>query len=143
MGSLLSIKSIILSYCSMLAAEIVQQDSPLSASSFFELIFDFYIHLMLDNFEDGQLDTFKENVQKFLDAGINCLSGSYNLVFIVIKTAISTKLQILQCTFEHLLWLQYKEEGECPSGFSVGDWSDGSGECCCDPGYQPEHPDSM
>ena len=51
---------------------------------------------MLDNFEEGQLDTFKENVQKFLDAGIHCLSGSYNLVFIVIKTAISTKLQILQ-----------------------------------------------
>ena len=54
---------------------------------------------MLDNFEEGQLDTFKENIQKFLDAGINCLSGSYNLVFIVIKTAISTKLQILQVKY--------------------------------------------
>ena len=51
---------------------------------------------MLDNFEDGQLETFKENIQNFLDAGVKCLSGSYNLVFIVIKTAISIKLQILQ-----------------------------------------------
>merc|ERR1712240_479100 len=27
--------------------------------------------------------------------------------------------------------------GECPVGYQLGDWSDDSGECCCDPSYQP------
>merc|ERR1719285_486944 len=27
--------------------------------------------------------------------------------------------------------------GECPAGFEIGDWSDDSGECCCDPSNQP------
>merc|ERR1719237_1595777 len=30
--------------------------------------------------------------------------------------------------------------GECPAGFELGDWSDDSGECCCDPSNQPEPP---
>merc|ERR1712223_2091507 len=27
--------------------------------------------------------------------------------------------------------------GECPVGYQLGDWSDDSGESCCDPSYQP------
>ena len=27
--------------------------------------------------------------------------------------------------------------GECPVSYALGDWSDGSGECCCDPYNQP------
>merc|ERR550517_1775673 len=34
--------------------------------------------------------------------------------------------------------------GECPAGFEIGDWSDDSGECCCDPSNQPiEEPEDV
>jgi len=31
---------------------------------------------------------------------------------------------------------------ECPAKYAVGDWSDGSGECCCDPYNQPDGDDA-
>ena len=42
---------------------------------------------------------------------------------------------------ETLLWTQLNISGECPASYSIGDWSDGSGECCCDPYNQPDEGD--
>ena len=39
---------------------------------------------------------------------------------------------------EILLWTQFNTSGECPANYALGDWSDGSGECCCDPYNQPD-----
>ena len=36
-----------------------------------------------------------------------------------------------------MLWKQFNLNGECPANYAVGDWSDDSGECCCDPYNQP------
>ena len=110
---------------------------------------------MLGTFGIEDYEMLVELLLEYLSVGINCLSGSFRIVFIVIRTAISIKLEILQvissvplnafivcCLFqfylETILWQEFLEGGECPSGFDIGDWSDGSGECCCDPDHQPE-----
>ena len=43
---------------------------------------------------------FENDLQVFLDNGIRCLSGSFKLIFIVIRTVIITQLKIYQVIYK-------------------------------------------
>ena len=56
----------------------------------------------------------------------------------IIRLLLTKSLQThFQLYLETVLWMHLNGEGECPAGYGPGDWSDGSGECCCDADHQP------
>lgn len=46
--------------------------------------------------DENYWSNFEKDLQVFLESGIRCLSGSFNLIFIVIKTIIIATLKIQQ-----------------------------------------------
>merc|ERR1712142_1410480 len=34
----------------------------------------------------------------------------------------------------------FEISGQCPTGYELGDWNTGEGECCCNPDNQPDEP---
>lgn len=46
--------------------------------------------------DENYWSEFENDLQVFLDNGIRCLSGSFRLIFIVIRTIIITTLKIYQ-----------------------------------------------
>ena len=67
---------------------------PTSATEFFNFIFDFYIQLVLDNLTPEYWSDFAISMASFRDTGINCLSGSFEFIFIIIKIAITVYIEI-------------------------------------------------
>ena len=73
---------------------ISQKASTVSATEFFNFIFDFYIQLVLNNLTPEYWSDFAISMASFRDTGINCLSGSFEFIFIIIKIAITVYIEI-------------------------------------------------
>merc|ERR1712106_520695 len=190
-GSLISIKSTVFSYCSMLAAEISQSQSTKqdignntivetdvtvlqkqitdvrlqidtydsilisismtvdtcgmqnldSAVAYFNIVFDFYIQMVsMDSIPNDALKEFVTLLTRFQQNGIRCITGSFELVFIIIRIAITIYIEVSQLILSLTTTAIFELTGQCPTGYELGDWNTGEGECCCDPNDQPEEP---
>ena len=79
------------------------QTSALSPTSFFNFIFDAYLTLIIqDGFSDEYEEKFFQSLQNYLDAGIGCLSGSFQLIIIVVQRSLSIRVQTLQVLLDYL-----------------------------------------
>jgi len=121
-----------------------------TAKEYFNFVFnDFYLPLTdmdtenytaidFDQFLGDDTDGLVSQFMTYAEEGIKCLSGSNMLDTVVIRVVIGVYIEMCQLNlaivYEEILEL----DGDCPAGFEIGDWSDGGGECCCDPSYQPE-----
>merc|ERR1712013_12753 len=54
----------------------------------------------------------------------------------VIKMVLAEYLRMLQFSMEEVHAQILALNGQCEDGFTNGDWSDGSGECCCSPDWE-------
>jgi len=187
--TLKNVKSTVFSYCSMLAAEVSQQQSTKqdatnvtieknteaeltklgnstelqitsyesilsfitltvgscgaekekSATNFFNTVFEFYILMVSEDTIDSQkLEEFITALQDFKSTGIRCITGAFEIVFVVIKIAINIYIEITRLTLSIIYITIFEVTGSCPDGTELGDWSTGEGECCCDPDNQPD-----
>jgi len=187
--TLKNVKSTVFSYCSMLAAEVSQQQSTKqdatnvtiqetteaeltglatstelqitsyesilsfitstvdscgpekekSATNFFNTVFEFYILMVSEDTIDSQkLKGFITALQDFESTGIRCITGAFEIVFVVIKIAINIYIEITRLTLSIIYITIFEVTGSCPDGTELGDWSTGEGECCCDPDSQPD-----
>ena len=120
-----------------------------SPSDYFEFVTnDFYLPLITIDMNDpnmvmeplwsygepGVVRMFEE----YHAEGIQCLKGSNERDLLAAQVVLHVYIEMC-----HLMLavtnVEIKElTGSCPAGFEEGEWSDESGECCCDPSNQPE-----
>merc|ERR1711970_1198884 len=72
--------------------------------------------------------------------GIRCISGSFEIVFVVGRIAITIYIEVSTLILTLVNTAIFEISGQCPTGYELGDWNTGEGECCCDPDAQPEEP---
>jgi len=112
-----------------------------SAVEFFNKIFGFYITLVSeDNISIEALNQFSSDLDALQANGIRCISGSFEIVFVIVKIAITIYIEVSTLILAMVNEAILDISGQCPSGYELGDWNNGEGECCCDPDAQPEEP---
>merc|ERR1711970_207669 len=72
--------------------------------------------------------------------GIKCISGSFEIVFVIVRIAITIYIEVSTLILTLVNTAIFEISGQCPTGYELGDWNTGEGECCCDPDAQPEEP---
>merc|ERR1712156_195067 len=107
------------------------------------VINDFYLPLIqtdmteMDSFwgsvEFGPLGTF----EAYNDEGVMCLKGTHQRDLMAVQVVLKVYMEMAQLHMAIIHEEMLDMTGECPVGYQLGDWSDDSGECCCDPSYQP------
>merc|ERR1719445_2452163 len=93
-----------------------------------------------DNIGIEQLTEFSTVLDSFQTNGIRCISGSFEIVFVIVKIAINIYIEISTLTLSIVTTAIFEISGQCPTGYELGDWNTGEGECCCDPDNQPDEP---
>merc|ERR1711971_771736 len=83
--------------------------------------------------EFGPLSTF----EMYNDQGVQCMSDSYQRDLMAVQVVLKVYIEMCQLHLAIIREEMLETTGECPAGFEIGDWSDDSGECCCDPSNQP------
>jgi hypothetical protein len=114
------------------------KENPVSAVLFFNKIFAFYISMVsVDNLGSEVLNTFSTELGSFMDGGIRCISGSFEIVFVIVRIAITIYIEVSTLILTMVNTAIFEISGQCPTGYELGDWNTGEGECCCDPDAQP------
>ena len=70
-------------------------------------------------------------LREYHNIGIRCLKGSNKGNMLVIKTVLEVYIDMLKLDLASVQEEILELEGSCPLGSEPGDWSDGSGDCCC------------
>merc|ERR1711971_1474436 len=83
--------------------------------------------------EFGPLSTF----EMYNDQGVQCMSDTYQRDLMAVQVVLKVYIEMCQLHLAIIREEMLETTGECPAGFEIGDWSDDSGECCCDPSNQP------
>merc|ERR1712013_418135 len=94
-----------------------------------------------DNISIEALNQFSSGLDTLQTNGIRCISGSFEIVFVIVKIAITIYIEVSTLILAMVNTAILEISGQCPTGFELGDWNTGEGECCCDPDAQPEEPD--
>merc|ERR1719430_2117902 len=84
--------------------------------------------------EFGPLATF----ENYNAMGVQCMSESHQRDLMAVQVVLKVYIEMAQLHLAVIHEEMLETTGECPAGFELGDWSDDSGECCCDPSNQPE-----
>merc|ERR1712013_249595 len=121
--------------------DMANENTPMEYYSF--VINDFYLRLILtdmtemDSFwgsvEFGPMGTF----ETYNDEGVMCLKGTHQRDLMAVQVVLKVYMEMAQLHMAIIHEEMLDMTGECPVGYQLGDWSDDSGECCCDPSYQP------
>merc|ERR1719331_2466543 len=85
-------------------------------------------------FGTGPLDTF----ENYNAMGVQCMRESHQRDLMAVQVVLKVYIEMAQLHLAVIHEEMLETTGECPAGFELGDWSDDSGECCCDPSNQPE-----
>merc|ERR1719209_1847618 len=117
------------------------ENSPMEYYTF--VIEEFYLPListdMMDmgslwgSVEFGPLSTF----EMYNDQGVRCMSDTHQRDLMAVQVVLKVYIEMCQLHLAIIREEMLETTGECPAGFEIGDWSDDSGECCCDPSNQP------
>merc|ERR550517_1497384 len=83
--------------------------------------------------EFGPLSTF----EMYNDQGVQCMSDTHQRDLMAVQVVLKVYIELAQLHLAIIREEMLETNGECPAGFEIGDWSDDSGECCCDPSNQP------
>ena len=70
-------------------------------------------------------------LRDYHNMGIKCLKGSNKGNMLVIQTVLEVYIDMLKLDLASVQEKILELEGVCPPGYELGDWSDGSGDCCC------------
>ena len=70
-------------------------------------------------------------LQEYYSTGIKCPKGSDNMSMLVIQAVLEVYIDMLNLDLTSVQEKILELEGVCPPGYELGDWSDGSGDCCC------------
>jgi len=114
-----------------------EQCSPseaLSPSKFLEYIHkEIYSPLIFKEWTqlDGSSNTV--SLDPVIHQDIPCGQRSNERDLLVIKVALQEYLKIIQFAMAQVHAELLDVIGQCQDGLAAGDWSDGSGECCCQP----------
>merc|ERR1711971_1058131 len=114
-----------------------EQCSPseaLSPSKFLEYIHkEIYSPLIFKEWTqlDGSSNTV--SLDPVIHQDIPCGQRSNERDLLVIKVALQEYLKIVQFAMAQVHAELLDVIGQCQDGLAAGDWSDGSGECCCQP----------
>ena len=112
-----------------------------SGVDFFNQVFSFYIMMVSeDNIANEELNQFSTALTSLQGSGIRCITGSFKIVFVIVRIAITIYIEISNLIQIILVTTILEITGQCPTGYELGDWNTGEGECCCDPNNQPEEP---
>merc|ERR1712223_672553 len=121
--------------------DMANENTPMEYYNF--VINDFYLPLIqtdmteMDSFwgsvEFGPLGTF----EAYNDEGVMCLKGTHKRDLMAVQVVLKVYMEMAQLHMAIIHEEMLDMTGECPVGYQLGDWSDDSGECCCDPSYQP------
>merc|ERR1712106_598199 len=118
-----------------------RRESPVPAADFFNRVFGFYIMMVSeDNMPNEELNQFSTALTSFQGSGIRCITGSFEIVFVIVRIAITIYIEISTLVLTCINTAIFDITGQCPTGYELGDWNTGEGECCCDPNDQPEEP---
>merc|ERR1712192_285426 len=80
---------------------------------------------------DGSANTV--SLDPIIHQDIPCGQRSNERDILVIKVALQEYLKIIQFAMAQVHAELLAVTGQCQDGLAAGDWSDGSGECCCQP----------
>merc|ERR1712013_840229 len=121
--------------------DMANENTPMEYYNF--VINDFYLPLIqtdmteMDSFwgsvEFGPLGTF----EAYNDEGVMCLKETHQRDLMAVQVVLKVYMEMAQLHMAIIHEEMLDMTGECPVGYQLGDWSDDSGECCCDPSYQP------
>merc|ERR1712192_382678 len=106
----------------------------LSPSKFLEYIHkEIYAPLIFKEWTqlDGSSNTV--SLDPITHQDIPCGQRSNERDILVIKVALQEYLKIIQFAMAQVHAELLAVIGQCQEGLAAGDWSDGSGECCCQP----------
>merc|ERR1719175_530533 len=70
--------------------------------------------------------------------GVQCMGETQQRDLMAVQVVLKVYIEMCQLHLAIIREEMLETTGECPAGFEIGDWSDDSGECCCDPNNQPE-----
>merc|ERR1719300_1405003 len=70
--------------------------------------------------------------------GVQCMGETQQRDLMAVQVVLKVYIEMCQLHLALIREEMLETTGECPAGFEIGDWSDDSGECCCDPNNQPE-----
>ena len=82
---------------------------------------------------ESSLWDMMDQLQEHQNVGIKCLKGSDSITLVSIRAVLQIYEDMLSNELASIQAEILERVKECPSGYYVGDWSDGSGECCCNP----------
>jgi len=118
------------------------ENSPMDYYTF--VIDQFYLPListdMMDmgslwgSVEFGPLGFF----ELYNNQGVQCMGETQQRDLMAVQVVLKVYIEMCQLHLAIIREEMLETTGECPAGFEIGDWSDDSGECCCDPNNQPE-----
>merc|ERR1719234_1265321 len=83
--------------------------------------------------EFGPLSKF----EMYNGQGVQCMSDTHQRDLMAVQVVLKVYIEMAQLHLAIIREEMLETTGECPAGFEIGDWSDDSGECCCDPSNQP------
>merc|ERR1719204_2057047 len=112
-------------------------EKPKDSEEFFDFVLDNILlplaraDLRDDIQPDSSLWDMIGPLEDYLDRGIKCLKGSDEGSLLVTQAVLKTYVDMLNLDLAILQGQMLELEGTCPPGFEPGDWSNGSGECCC------------
>merc|ERR1719500_2678353 len=81
-----------------------------------------------------------EEFENYNDMGVPCMNTIQQRDLMAVQVVVKVYIEMVQLHLAVIREEMLETTGECPAGFELGDWSDDSGECCCDPSNQPEPP---
>merc|ERR550532_3079311 len=79
-----------------------------------------------------------EEFENYNDMGVPCMNDIQQRDLMAVQVVVKVYIEMVQLHLAVIREEMLETTGECPAGFELGDWSDDSGECCCDPSNQPE-----
>merc|ERR1719490_649134 len=81
-----------------------------------------------------------EEFENYNDMGVPCMNAIQQRDLMAVQVVVKVYIEMVQLHLAVIREEMLETTGECPAGFELGDWSDDSGEGCCDPSNQPEPP---
>merc|ERR1719490_402209 len=77
-----------------------------------------------------------EEFENYNDMGVPCMNAVQQRDLMAVQVVVKVYIEMVQLHLAVIREEMLETTGECPAGFELGDWSDDSGECCCDPSNQ-------
>ena len=76
--------------------------------------------------------------EMYNDQGIRCMNETQQRDMMAVRVVLKVYIEMAELHRALIHEEMLEMDGECPAGYELGDWSDGTGECCCDPSAQPQ-----